>query len=151
MQIKQVGSLRGGAQGGFTLIELIVVIVILGILAATAIPKFADLGADARMAKMQAARAAIQSASAMYHGRWLAAGSPATGTTTFDSNVIVDNATGYPTYAGMLIAAGGLSDYNTTTFGTDGVVKADTTHTTCAVTYNLNGTVGAAPTGVNCQ
>lgn len=49
-------------QQGFTLIELVVVIVILGILAVTAAPKFIDLTSDAREAAMEGVRGSIESA-----------------------------------------------------------------------------------------
>ena len=49
-------------QRGFTLIELIVVIVILGILAAVAFPKFQDLSGDAKQAVVNGGKAALQSA-----------------------------------------------------------------------------------------
>jgi len=52
-------------QRGFTLIELVMVIVILGVLAAVAIPKFVDLKSDARSAALQGVAGALNSASAI--------------------------------------------------------------------------------------
>lgn len=59
-------------QNGFTLIELVVVIVILGILAATALPKFVDLTGDARTASLQGFAGAINGGDSINFSTYLA-------------------------------------------------------------------------------
>ena len=147
-----------GKQKGFTLIELVLVIVILGVLAAIALPKFVALQADARIAKMNGALASIKAAAVLAHSvqltQQLAANSPV----TMDLNTVV-MANGYPTTAlasigyaaGLATTAGvALPDYvPVATSATVFTVTPDVTHAACAITYTTTAVVGDVPTYSN--
>lgn len=76
-------------QGGFTLIELIMVIVILGILAAFALPKFADFSGQARYSTINGALGSVRSASAIVHSAAIAGNqTSATGSVTLEGTSI---------------------------------------------------------------
>lgn len=76
--MKMINKTSLNTQQGFTLIELVVVIVILGILAATAAPKFIDLTGDAKASTIEAVRGSVESATTMVHAKALIAGDTAT-------------------------------------------------------------------------
>ena len=64
-------------QKGFTLIELITVIIIIGILSSVAVPKFINLSDQANAAKCKSNQAALESAATMAYAASAAAGNPA--------------------------------------------------------------------------
>lgn len=78
--MKTLSKQNMNEQKGFTLIELVVVIVILGILAVTAAPKFIDLQDDARTATLNAVKASMQSASSLLYSKSLIKGNETTAT-----------------------------------------------------------------------
>jgi MSHA pilin protein MshA len=80
------------------MIELVVVIVLLGLLAAVALPRFADLSSEARTATLNGVRGSFTAAVHIAHAKWLAAGTGVAGPVALDGGTtVVVNGTGWPT------------------------------------------------------
>lgn len=85
---------------GFTIIELVVVILLLGILAATALPRFMDVTDEAHTAVVDAVEGSLVTSAALFRAQWFAKGQPTTAVPEFGSGTFSANSSGYPALAG---------------------------------------------------
>lgn len=125
--------MRKNNQAGFTLIELVMVIVILGALAAIALPKFVDFGSDAKSAAVQGVAGALSSASAINYAERKAKGS---GVAVADCDDVK-----------KALQAGNVPEGYTIT--TPAAVAADATKSNCVVTGPSGASAAFTATGIN--
>jgi len=126
------------------LIELVVVITILGILAAFAVPRFASLEVQARTASRDAIGGSVRSGAALAHALWLAQGQPAT--VTMEGQVIT-MVNGYPNLATIDDTISDLTGF--TYAPATGVFLRTGGAATCTVTYAQAPAANTSPTITN--
>ena len=135
-------------EGGFTLIELVVVITILGILAAFAVPRFASLEGQARLASTQALAGSIRSGASLAHALWLAEGDPGSNNVTMEGQAIAMNF-GYPTAASIGNTLVEYTGFELDTSGGPAVFTKEAPDgdpiTNCYVTYTPPAAANGAP------
>ncbi len=136
------------SQKGFTLIELVIVIVILGLLAAIALPKYISVQKDARIASVNAVAGGVRGAVALARGKYIVVNNPAAVTVDMDGTLVACNAgSGIPTgtAAGIGAAMVDLSAY-TVNYGVPTAVTFQPSggSATCQASYN--GTTGLVTT-----
>lgn len=96
MKTLNMSKMSGAAkQAGFTIIELVVVILLLGILTATALPRFLDVTDEAHQAVVDATVGGLGTGAALFRAQWVATGEPITGITEFGT-VFAHTTSGYP-------------------------------------------------------
>ncbi len=139
-------------QSGFTLVELVIVIVILGLLAATALPRFINVTQDARRASVNGVAGGLRSAASLARAQYIVTGSTTATSVNMDGVTVTTNISGYPVNSsgGIEQAMQGTSDsFNITHSAPNSVYEPKNGGgTDCRATYNANtGTVAVLSTG----
>ncbi len=83
MKTLNIATVKAAKQAGFTIIELVVVILLLGILTATALPRFIDVTEEAHLAAVDGVLGGLGTGVALFRAQWVADNQPTTGIAEF--------------------------------------------------------------------